>query len=127
MLISDLKSDGLFDETLIVAIGEFGRTVGPLNSQAGRDHHLQQAVLMAGAKIRGQRAIGKTDSAGGSTDSPGWSRERDIRPEDIDATIYSALGINWATTRRDDPLGRGFDYIPFAASQDLYGPIHELW
>ncbi|MCX6634835.1 MAG: DUF1501 domain-containing protein [Acidobacteria bacterium] len=126
-LISDLKSDGLFDETLIVATGEFGRTVGALNSLAGRDHHLQQAVLMAGAKIRGRRAIGSTDAQGGNTAEPGWSRDRDIRPEDIDATIYSALGINWATVRRDDPLGRGFEYIPFAASQNLYGPVHELW
>ncbi len=126
-LITDLKSDGLFDETLIVAVGEFGRTVGALNSQSGRDHHLQQAVMMAGAKIRGQRAIGKTDSEGRNTENPGWSRDRDIRPEDIDATIYSALGIDWTITRRDDPLGRGFDYIPFAASQDLYGPVNELW
>jgi hypothetical protein len=126
-LISDLKSDGLFDQTLIVALGEFGRTVGALNSLAGRDHHLQQAVLMAGAKIRGRRAIGSTDTQGGNTAEPGWPRDRDIRPEDIDATIYSALGINWATVRRDDPLGRGFEYVPFAASQDLYGPVHELW
>jgi hypothetical protein len=126
-LIADLKSDGLFDETLIVAIGEFGRTVAALNSQAGRDHHLQQAVMLAGAKIRGGRAIGKSDPEGRNTAEPGWSRDRDIRPEDIAATIYSALGINWATMRRDDPTGRGFDYIPFALSQDLYGPIHELW
>ncbi len=43
------------------------------------------------------------------------------------ATIYSALGIDWTTVRRDDPFNRGFEYIPFAASQDLYGPINELW
>jgi hypothetical protein len=126
-LIADLKADGLLDETLIVAMGEFGRTVGPLNSGNGRDHFLQQSVLFAGAGIRGMRAIGATDDVGRATTDPGWSRARDVRAEDVEATIYSALGIDWTTVRRDDPLGRGFEYVPFAASQDLYGPIHELW
>jgi hypothetical protein len=126
-LMVDLQADGLLDETLIVALGEFGRTVGPPNSAAGRDHFLQQAALFAGAGIRGKRAIGVTDSTAKETVAPGWSRDRDIRPEDIEATIYSALGIDWTTVRRDDPLGRGFEYVPFAASQDLYGPVHELW
>ena len=49
------------NETLIIAMGEFGRTVGAPNGQNGRDHFLQQAVLMAGARIRGKRAIGTTD------------------------------------------------------------------
>ena len=126
-LLADLQADGSLDETLIVALGEFGRTVGDVNSQAGRDHFLQQTVLFAGAKIAGGRAIGATDDKGATTSDPGWSRNRDVRPEDIEATIYSALGIDWTTTRHDDPLGRGFDYVPFAASQDLYGPIQELW
>jgi hypothetical protein len=125
-LIADLKTDGLLDETLIVALGEFGRTVGPLNSQNGRDHYLQQSVLFAGGNVKGGRAIGATDAEGRSTVEPGWSRERDVRPEDIEATIYSALGIDWTIVRRDDPLGRGFEYVPFA-DRDLYGPVHELW
>lgn len=125
-LISDLKGNGLLDETLIVAMGEFGRTVGAVNNQAGRDHFLQQAVLMAGARIQGGRAIGKTDGEGRNTVETGWSRDREIRAEDIEATIYSALGIDWTTIRRDDPLGRGFEYVPFA-DRDLYGPINELW
>jgi len=126
-LIGDLKRDNLLDETLIFCMGEFGRTVGSLNSQRGRDHFLQQAVLFAGAGIRGPKVIGATDNAGSQTTEPGWGRGRDIRAEDIEATIYSALGIDWTTVRRDDPLGRGFEYVPFAASQDLYGPVHELW
>jgi Protein of unknown function (DUF1501) len=125
-LIADLKNDGLLDETLIIAMGEFGRTVGAPNGQAGRDHYLQQAVLMAGAKIRGKRAIGSTDEAARATAEPGWSLERDIRAEDIEATIYSALGIDWTTVRHDDPLGRGFEYVP--TNQGVqYAPIHELW
>jgi hypothetical protein len=125
-LISDLKEGALLDETLIVAMGEFGRTVGPLNNTAGRDHFLQQAVLMAGARVRGGRAIGRTDDEGKLTVETGWGRDREIRAEDIEATIYSALGIDWTTIRRDDPLGRGFEYVPFA-DRDLYGPVNELW
>jgi uncharacterized protein (DUF1501 family) len=48
-LIADLKQDGTLDQTLIVALGEFGRTVGPLNTNNGRDHHPQQTALFAGA------------------------------------------------------------------------------
>lgn len=125
-LLSDLAGDGLLDQTLIVAMGEFGRTVGPLNVSAGRDHHLQQAVLFAGARVNGRKVIGSSDDLGRATADPGWSRDRDIRAEDIEATIYSALGIDWTTVRRDDPLGRGFGYVPFS-DRDLYGPIHELW
>lgn len=126
-LIADLKASGQLDNTLIVAMGEFGRTVGPLNNQNGRDHYLQQAALIAGGGTRGGRAVGQTDSIGAYTTDPGWSRARDIRPEDIEATIYSALGIDWTTVRHDDPLGRGFEYVPFAQSEDLYGPVDELW
>jgi hypothetical protein len=56
------QADGSFDQTLIVAQGEFGRTTGPPNSNAGRDHFLQQTALFAGAGIQGGRAIGKTDT-----------------------------------------------------------------
>jgi hypothetical protein len=125
-LIADLRSDGLLDETLIIAQGEFGRTIGTPNSNAGRDHFLQQSALFAGAGTRGGRAIGKTDTTGSSTVDPGWSRDRDVRDEDIEATIYSALGIDWTTIRRDDPLGRGFEYVP-ESRNDVYGPINELW
>jgi len=126
-LLADMKQSGLLDETLIVVMGEFGRTTGALNAQAGRDHYLQQSAMFAGAGIRGPKVLGATDDLGRVTTEPGWGRARDIRAEDIEATIYSALGIDWTTVRRDDPLGRGFEYVPFAATQDLYGPIHELW
>lgn len=125
-LLADLKQDGLLDETLIVTMGEFGRTVGALNVQAGRDHHPQQTVLMAGAGIRGRRAIGVTDGTGSTVVEPGWAMNREIRVEDIGATIYSALGIDWTQVKRDYPLGRGFEYIPGASTGD-YVPIGELW
>lgn len=126
-LLSDMRNDGSLNETLIVAMGEFGRTVGPPNQTNGRDHFLQQSALFAGAGIQGGRAVGATDDRGFDTIDTGWHRDRYVRPEDIEATIYSALGIDWTTVRHDDPLGRGFEYVPFAASQDLYGPVHELW
>lgn len=125
-LIADLNSDGLLNETLIIAMGEFGRTTGAPNGQSGRDHFLQQAVLMAGARIKGRRTIGQTDERAFAVVEPGWSQDRQIRPEDIEATIYSALGIDWTTIRHDDPLGRGFEYVP--TNQGVqYAPIHELW
>ena len=55
-----------------------------------------------------------------------WSRNRSVNTEDIEATIYSAMGINWTKISPDDPFGRGFEYVPFS-EQDVYGPINELW
>jgi hypothetical protein len=126
MLLTDLKSSGLLTETLVAVMGEFGRTVGGLTPQAGRDHYLQQFVAFVGAGVRGGRAIGATDETGAATVEYGRSREREIRPEDVEATIYSALGIDWTTIRYDDPFNRGFEYVPYA-KEDVYGPIHELW
>jgi hypothetical protein len=125
-LIADLKASGDFADTMIVMAGEFGRTVGPLTAGKGRDHYPQQFVFFAGAGITGGKTIGSTDATGANTVDPGWSRARNIKPEDIEATIYSAMGINWTTIRHDDPLGRGFYYVP-NSDQDIYGPINELW
>lgn len=125
-LIADLKANGQLSQTLIVMMGEFGRTIGPLSATLGRDHYLQQFVFFAGGGVKGGRAIGKTDPTGARTEEFGWSGERDVRVEDVEATIYSALGINWTNIRYDDPFGRGFEYVPFA-NEGLYKPIHELW
>ena len=124
-LIADLKADGLLDQTLIVCMGEFGRVPGSLNNSGGRDHYLQQAVMMAGGGVTGGKVLGSTDKVGNATLDPGWSRQRDIRPEDVEATIYSALGIDY-TKQLADPSGRGFQYVPFS-ELDQYGPINELW
>ena len=56
----------------------------------------------------------------------GWSQNRDVRPEDVTCTIYSALGIDYTTVRHDDPLNRGFEYVPFA-KDGTYKPVEELF
>lgn len=116
----------LLDETLVVVLGEFGRTVGPLNSQGGRDHALRMSLMMAGGGTRGGVVIGKTNDAGDKAVEYGWSANRDVRPEDVTATIYSALGIDYTTTRNDDPFNRGFEYVP-EAKYGIYGPVHEIF
>jgi hypothetical protein len=125
-LMADLQSSGLLATTMIVAVGEFGRTVGPVTPAGGRDHWLQLSALFAGAGIKGGRAIGATDAQGSDTVDFGWSQQRYVYPEDIEATIYSAMGINWTTTRYDDPFGRGFEYVPQTDPVQYY-PVNELW
>jgi hypothetical protein len=116
----------LLDETLIVAMGEFGRTVGPLTNQDGRDHYFQQFAVLAGGGVQGGRVIGQTTADGGSVQEPGWSQGRAVAYEDVAATIYSALGIDYTTIRHDDPFGRGFEYVPFA-SEGAWYPVLELF
>jgi hypothetical protein len=116
----------LLDETMVVVLGEFGRTVGPLNAQGGRDHYLRMSVVFAGGGVKGGTVIGKTDAEGKNAAEFGWSANRDVRPEDVTSTIYSALGIDYTTVRRDDPLNRGFEYVPFA-KDGTYGPVNELF
>jgi uncharacterized protein (DUF1501 family) len=106
--------------------GEFGRTVGPLTPALGRDHWPQQFAFFAGGGVTGGKIIGATDATGADTTDFGWSRQRYVYPEDVEATVYSAMGIDWTSVRHDDPLGRGFEYVPFS-SQNLYGPVDELW
>jgi hypothetical protein len=121
-----LEGKSLLDETLVVIYAEFGRTLGPLNGQNGRDHHQRFSIVFAGGGVRGGRTIGQTNELGDEAADFGWSADRDVRPEDVTATIYSALGIDYTTVRRDDPLGRGYEYVPFA-KDGLYEPVDELF
>jgi hypothetical protein len=125
-LIGDLQANGLFDSTMIVMVGEFGRTVGPLTAAAGRDHWPQQFAFFAGGGIKGGTVVGTTNATGSDVSDYGWSQQRYVYPEDIEATIYSAVGIDWTTVRHDDPLGRGFSYVPTTDPIQYY-PVNELW
>ncbi len=129
-LLADLQSSGLLNETLVVMVAEFGRTPG-ISAAGGRDHYLIQSSVFAGAGIKGGKTIGATSSDGSTVTDYGWKGSgttgpRYVRPEDVESTIYSAMGIDWTTIRYDDPFHRGFEYVPFA-SQGSYGPINELW
>ncbi len=132
-LLADLKAapgrtagKTLFDETLVLVAGEFGRTVGALNGQQGRDHFAIASALFAGGGVKGGQVIGATDAAGATIADSGVSGRTELRAEDIACTVYSALGIDWTTMRHDDPLGRGFEYVPNAAAGD-YAPIDRLF
>lgn len=100
-LVTDLESRGLLHDTLIIAMGEFGRT--PIFSQrglGGREHWFNcMSMLMAGSDFsRGQR-IGSTDGKG--YDVKDWP----VTPADIGATVYRHLGIDLASQWLD-PQGR---------------------
>lgn len=88
-LLTDLKDRGLLDETLVVALGEMGRTPKPDTPQWGRGHwsYCFPAVL-AGAGVKGGLLLGKSDK------DAGFPIERPISPEDMGATIYDALGVD---------------------------------
>ncbi len=87
-LVSDLAARGLLDETLVIAMGEFGRTP-KLNAQGGRDHWPRVfSVVLAGAGIPGGQVIGSSDRVG---ESP---RDNPVTPNDLARSIYSLLGID---------------------------------
>src|SRR5581483_5498800 len=97
----------LLDKTLIVCLGEFGRTPGDVTVGKGRDHHrFAMTGLFAGGGVLGGRAIGATDEQGARVVKTGWARKRSIYPEDVAATIYSALGIDWTKEITNTPSGR---------------------
>jgi len=125
-LLNDLKSSGFLSNTLVVMVGEFGRTVGPLSAAAGRDHWPQQFAVFAGGGTQGGNVLGATNASGSDTANFGWSQNRYVYPEDIEATIYSAMGIDWTQTLHNDPLGRGFELVPTTGPVQFY-PVHELW
>jgi hypothetical protein len=116
-LILDLKASGDFGSTLIVMLGEFGRTPGLLNAQGGRDHWKDaMSIAMAGGGVKGGRTIGKTTPMGDEILDPGWSQNRGIFMEDIACTMYSALGIDWTKSIANTPSGRLFEYVGQAAA-----------
>lgn len=87
-LLEDLRDRGLLDSTLVVVLGEFGRTP-KINKDAGRDHWSNaMSVMMAGAGTPGGVVVGATDRAGYS------AVDRVLSPENFVSTVYTKLGIN---------------------------------
>lgn len=125
-LMGDLQAAGMLDSTMIVALGEFGRTPN-FTAALGRDHWLNQFAFFAGGGVQGGRIIGSTDATGANIVSNGWSQNRPVNPEDIEATIYSAMGIDWTTICYNDPFHRGFEFVPQSLGPDYYNPVNELF
>lgn len=91
-LISDLDARGLLDTTMVVLLGEFGRTP-KVNKDAGRDHWPHaMSVLMAGAGIPRGQIVGATDAKGYH------ASESVYRPEDFAASLYTKMGIDHTQT-----------------------------
>ena len=99
-LLDDLKSRGILDETLVVMLGEFGRTpaIRPLTPTdvPGRDHWPAVfSAVFAGGGVVGGQVIGKSDRMGA------YPVTKTFGPPDLAATIYQALGVDPATELRD--------------------------
>ncbi|HYV28975.1 MAG TPA: DUF1501 domain-containing protein [Candidatus Eisenbacteria bacterium] len=87
-LINDLDQRGLLDNTMVIMLGEFGRTP-KVNKDAGRDHWPHaMSVLMAGAGIPRGAVVGATDAKGYH------AAENVYRPEDFAASLYTKMGID---------------------------------
>ena len=112
-LLDDLEASGRIDDTLVILIGEFGRTP-KINAGAGRDHWgYCFSGMFAGAGVQGGQVIGKSDEIGGHPLTKAYT------PEDFGATIYTALGI--------DPESTIYDRFGRPAQLNLGTPIKALY
>jgi hypothetical protein len=103
----------LLDETLVVMATEFGRVPGALNGIAGR-HHYNEAYLslFAGGGVKGGRIIGNTDTDGEKVIDTGWKFKKiQPRTENLYASVYSALGIDWRKEITNTPSKRAYRYV----------------
>jgi hypothetical protein len=115
-LLIDLRDRGLLERTLVVVAGEFGRTprINQPDRMPGRQHWPScYSAILAGAGIRGGAVYGASDPIGA------YVRDRPVRPQDLGATIYHALGVPL-----DLRLGRDGFTRPITTGQpilDLFG------
>lgn len=113
-LVTDLIDRGLYERTLIVAMGEFGRTPR-MNSAAGRDHWGDVfSVLMGGGRLPRGIIVGASNETGA------YVTDRPLSPEDVAATIYHHLGIDARQVTFPDRAGRPLYLVESGA------PIPEL-
>jgi hypothetical protein len=99
-LLDDLEERGLLDSTLVIWMGEFGRTP-KINVDAGRDHWPGcYSVLLAGGGIRGGQVIGASDDIGA------FPKERPVTPAEIHATVFAALGYDVRSISYESTDGR---------------------
>ena len=114
-LIEDLKSRGLLDDTMIVAMGEFGRTP-KINPAGGRDHWPQcWSILFAGGGVKGGQVVGSSDEIGA------YPKDRPTTPAEVVASVYHSLGID-LEHELPGPQGRPIPVVDFGVK-----PIAELF
>lgn len=117
-LTDDLATSGLLEETLVIVMGEFGRTpkVSTLPGQTlpGRDHwaHAYSGIF-AGAGVLGGQVLGQTDAQAAYPLTRSWS------PADVCSTIFNALGVD-AEAQISDPLGRPHALLNGQVIDQLY-------
>ncbi len=113
-LVDDLSTRGLMDDTLLVVMGEFGRSP-KVNKDAGRDHWAGAAsLLFAGAGVKPGFVLGKTDKHGG------FAAQRPVSPADVAYTILDAAGVDPRKPLKS-PDGRPIEVL------DGGEPIRELF
>jgi hypothetical protein len=113
-LLEDLRERGLFDQTLVVWMGEFGRTP-TINVNAGRDHFPEAyTAVLAGGGIRGGRVIGRTSAGGDAVE------DRPVTVPELLATVCHCLGVD-ATKQNESNTGRPISIVEKAAR-----PVGEL-
>jgi uncharacterized protein (DUF1501 family) len=93
-LLADLKDRGMLKDTLVVWMGEFGRTP-KINPQGGRDHFpVAWSTVMSGAGVKGGRVVGKTDKDGMTV------ADRPVTVAEFLATVFTAVGVDPAAENR---------------------------
>jgi hypothetical protein len=111
-LLDDLHERGLLDSTLVIWMGDFGRTPA-INKDAGRDHWPQcYTMVLAGGGIGGGQYIGSSDQHGS------YPKENPITPADVHATVFTALGYDPHSITYLSPEGRPF---PLSDGQPIRG------
>ncbi len=112
-LLTDLKERGMLDSTLVIWMGEFGRTP-KINANGGRDHFPRAfSAWLAGGGVPGGQVVGATNEAGSAV------TDRPITPKDLYQTIYTALGID-PEFENDSLIGRPIKLV------DEGKPVSEL-
>ena len=113
-LIEDLDERGLLESTLVVALGEFGRTP-QINANAGRDHWPDcYSVLVAGGGVRGGAVYGTSDALGAYPDT------NPCTPADLAATIYWRFGLD-PKTHMHDQTGRPYRLADGQPIAEVFG------
>ena len=117
-LLEDLQQRGLLESTVVIAMGEFGRTYD-FNPGGGRDHWCHcWSLVLGGGGIRGGQVIGASDERGA------YVADRRVTIGDLLATIYKAFGIDW-TKEYMHPIGRPLK-IANSINDETGTPISEL-